>query len=65
MVYLHSTVWIAAVKFDPMTKWGFINFNNSPQFAMAQISIKILLERFTDVRGPVNDSSCLRKPREP
>lgn len=32
---------------------------------MAQISIKILLERFTDVRGPVNDSSCLRKPREP
>lgn len=32
---------------------------------MAQISIKILLERFTDVRGPVIDSSCLRKPREP
>lgn len=32
---------------------------------MAQISIKILLERFTDVRGPVNDSSCVRKPREP
>lgn len=32
---------------------------------MAQISIKILLERFRDVRGPVNDSSCLRKPREP
>lgn len=26
---------------------------------------QILLERFTDVRGPVNDNSCVRKPREP
>lgn len=65
MVDLHSTVWIVTVKLDPTTKTGFINFNNSTQFALAQICVKILLEQFTDVRGPVNDSSCVRKPREP
>lgn len=45
---------------------GIYLFYNSPQFAIAQIRIKMLFEHFTDARGPVYGSSCLRKtPKKP
>lgn len=53
MCYRHPTVWIATVKFDPMAKKGFFNLNDSPQFAMAQICVKIFFEHLTDVRSQV------------
>lgn len=64
MCYLHPTVWIATVKFDPTAKKRFVNLNDSPQFAMAQICVKVFFKDLTNIGSPVYGSCSVGKPRE-
>lgn len=60
--------WFTFIPRFGLPRWNFTRWPNRDSSILTiprNLRWPRFLERFTDVRGPVNDSSCVRKPREP